>query len=129
MELLGLTYSQQGAIDQAERCWRQAESWDPNNADVCLDLGRLAMSRRRWDEAVDFLKRAADRSPEAVEPLYNLSQAYRMLGDRDEAERYRRARRIGVGRPSRRGRGGMGEDVDPGAATDRNGSSRPEPAR
>ena len=35
----------------------KAERWDPNNADVCLDLGRLAMSRRRWDEA--------DRIPEA----------------------------------------------------------------
>ena len=57
MELVGLTYSQQGAIDEAERCWRQAESWDPDNADVCLDLGRLALSRNRWSEAVGFLKR------------------------------------------------------------------------
>ena len=47
MELLGLTYSQQGSTDQAERCWRQAERWDPDNADVCLDLGRLAMSHRQ----------------------------------------------------------------------------------
>ena len=54
MELLGLTYSQQGAIDEAERCWRQAESWDPDNADVCLDLGRLALSRNRWGEAVEL---------------------------------------------------------------------------
>lgn len=90
MELLGLCYSQQGAIDEAERCWLQAESWDPNNADVCLDLGELAMSRRRWSEAVGFLKRAAEQSAEAVGPVYNLSQAYRMLGKAEEAERYRR---------------------------------------
>jgi tetratricopeptide (TPR) repeat protein len=90
MELLGLTYSQQGAFDEAERCWRQAESWDPDNADVCLDLGRLAVNQQRWSEAVGFLKRAADRSTEAVEPLYNLSQAYRMLGNPVEAERYQR---------------------------------------
>jgi tetratricopeptide (TPR) repeat protein len=90
LELLGLTHSQQGSIDEAERCWRQAESWDPDNADVCLDLGRLAVSRRQWSEAVTFLKRAAARSSHAVEPLYSLSQAYRMLGNVDEAERYRR---------------------------------------
>jgi tetratricopeptide (TPR) repeat protein len=90
MELVGLTYSQQGALDEAERCWRQAESWDPDNADVCLDLGRLAVNHQRWTEAVGFLKRAADRSTEAVEPMYNLSQAYRMLGNLVEAERYRR---------------------------------------
>src|SRR5262249_96959 len=51
MELLGLTYSQEGSTDQAEQCWRRAERWDPDNADVCLDLGRLALSRRRWGEA------------------------------------------------------------------------------
>jgi tetratricopeptide (TPR) repeat protein len=111
MELLGLTYSQEGATDQAERCWRQAERWDPNNADVCLDLGRLALSRHHWDEAVRFLKRAADQSTDAVEPLYNLSQAYRMLGNHEEADRYQRLadqRRRSL--PPRRG---MGEDVDP----------------
>ena len=123
MELLGTTYSQQGSTDQAERCWRQAERWDPNNADVCLDLGRLAMSRRHWDEAVDFLKRAADRSPEAVEPLYNLSQVYRMLGNHDEAERYRRlADQRRKSQPPRRG--GMGEDADPGDPTDRRAAPR-----
>jgi tetratricopeptide (TPR) repeat protein len=90
MELLGLTYSQQGAIDEAEKCWRQAESWDPSNADVCLDLGRLALNRKQWNEAVGYLKRASDRSASAVEPLYNLSQAYRMLGDDAAADRYRR---------------------------------------
>ena len=77
---------------------------DPNNADVCLDLGRLAMSRRRWDEALGFLMRAADRSPEAVEPLYNLGQVYGMMGRHDEAERYRRLadRRRQAQPPSRR---------------------------
>ncbi len=112
MELLGLTYSHLGMTDEAERCWRQAESWDPDNADVCLDLGRLAMSHRSWDEAIGFFKRAAGRSTDAVEPLYNLSQAYRMRGDRDEAERYRRLadhRRRSL--PPRGG--GMGADVDP----------------
>ncbi len=128
MELLGLTYSQQGLRDEAERCWRRAERWDPNNADVCLDLGRLAMSRRRWDEALGFLRRAADRSPEAVEPLYNLGQVYGMMGRHDEAERYRRLadRRRQAQSPSR---GGMGGDVDPDPMPDRDGVPRPEPAR
>jgi tetratricopeptide (TPR) repeat protein len=115
MELLGLTYSQHGATDEAERCWRQAERWDPDNADVCLDLGRLALSRHRWSEAVGFLKRAADRSTDAVEPLYNLSQAYRMLGDAEEAERYR-----GLADQRRRARRaaatGMGAEADPDGA-------------
>jgi tetratricopeptide (TPR) repeat protein len=128
MELLGLTYSQQGAIDDAERCWRQAESWDPNNADVCLDLGRLALSRNRWSEAVDLLQRAADRSTDAIGPFYNLSQAYRMLGNVVEAERYRRLADL-----RRRSRPvaatGMGAGVDLESNQMSSGVGSPESAR
>jgi tetratricopeptide (TPR) repeat protein len=128
MELLGLTYSQQGAIDEAERCWRQAESWDPNNADVCLDLGQLALSRNRWNEAVDLLKRAADQSTEAIGPLYSLSQAYRMLGNDGEAQRYRRladVRRQARPVPAP----AMGAAADPGSNQGRSGVGSPESDR
>jgi tetratricopeptide (TPR) repeat protein len=128
MELVGLTYSQQGALDEAERCWRQAESWDPDNADVCLDLGRLALGSNRWGEAVSFLKRAADRSTDAVEPLYNLSQAYRMLGNAAEAERYRRlAEQRRLARP--RAAAGMGADSDSNGVRIGTGAASPESNR
>jgi tetratricopeptide (TPR) repeat protein len=112
MELLGLTHSQQGSIDEAERCWRLAESWDPENADVCLDLGRLAMKRSQWKEAIVYFERAARKATDAVEPLYNLSQAYRMLGNRAESDRYRRLadiRRSANPPPA----GGMGGATEP----------------
>jgi tetratricopeptide (TPR) repeat protein len=128
MELLGLTYSHLGSTDEAERCWREAERRDPDNADVCLDLGRLAMSRRRWDEAIGFFKRAAGRSTDAVEPFYNLSQAYRMLGDRGEAERYRRL--ADDRRRARPPRGeGMGADVDPEGPSGRSDAATRESPR
>jgi len=128
MELLGLTYSQQGALDEAERCWRQAESWDPDNADVCLDLGRLALSRNQWSDAVSLLKRAADRSTDAVEPLYNLSQAFRMLGNGAEAERYRRlADQRRLARPA--AVSGMGADSDSNHVRIGAGAGLPESAR
>ncbi len=111
MEVLGLSYAQRGLTEQAERCWRQAERWNPQNADVCLDLGRLALGRRQWREAIGFFRRAADRSRDAIEPLYNLSQAYRMLGDRATAEHYRRlADERRRSRPP--ARTGMGADAD-----------------
>jgi tetratricopeptide (TPR) repeat protein len=128
MELLGLTYAHQGLTEEAERCWRQAERWDSENADVCLDLGRLAMGRRRWREAIAFFQRATDRSRDAVEPLYNLSQAYRMLGDPAEAERYRRlADERRRAQPPRHG--GMGADLGPTGAAQGMGASMREPTR
>ncbi len=89
MELLGLAYFQQGSTDEAERCWRQAIAWNPDNMMASLHLGRLALSRGEWTEAANLLKRAADRSTTAVAPLYNLSQVYRKLGNFKEAEHYK----------------------------------------
>jgi tetratricopeptide (TPR) repeat protein len=90
MELLGLTYFHQGSIDEAERCWRQAIAWNPDNMMASLHLGQLAFSRGEWTEAADLLKRAADQSTTAVAPLYNLSQAYRKLNNLEEADHYKR---------------------------------------
>ena len=59
-ELLGMTYEKEGSLDDAERCWRQALTLDPNNADTLLDLGRLALGRRRFDEAVGLLERLSN---------------------------------------------------------------------
>jgi tetratricopeptide (TPR) repeat protein len=128
MELLGLTYSQQGVVDEAERCWRQAERWDPNNADVCLDLGQLALSRNQWNEAVDLLKRAVDRSTDAIGPLYSLSQAYRMAGNSGEADRYRRLADLRR-RAQPAAATGMGAGAGPGASQDRLGVGSAESAR
>ena len=86
MELLGLANFQQGSTDEAERCWRQAIAWNPDSMMASLHLGRLALSRGEWTEAADLLKRSADQSPTAIAPLYNLSQAYRRLGNFKEAK-------------------------------------------
>lgn len=108
MELLGLSYQQEGNVDEAERCWRQALAWDDHNADAWLGLGHLALNRRKWSEAVTLLSRASELSPEAVEPLHNLSQAHRMLGNTAEAERFRRlAAERRAARPQVGGMGAM----------------------
>jgi tetratricopeptide (TPR) repeat protein len=90
MELLGLSYHQEGRVETAEHWWRKAVEREPGNADAWLDLGHLALNRRQWSEAVVLLTRAAELSPEAVEPLHNLAQAYQMLGKTAEAAQYRR---------------------------------------
>jgi tetratricopeptide (TPR) repeat protein len=128
MEALGFAYFHQGLMEQAEQCWLRAERWDPTNADVYIDLGRLALVRSRWKEAIGFFKRAAELSPSAIAPLYNLSQAYGMLGERAEAARYRRLadeRRRAQPPPST----GMGADFHTAAQQGRSAKSTPELAR
>jgi tetratricopeptide (TPR) repeat protein len=105
MELLGLTYFQDGHMDQAEACWRKAVEWNPSNADALLGLGRLALNRNQPETAVKWLSLAADASPDALEPVYNLSRAYRLLGKPDEARRLEQ--RAATMRAARPASGGM----------------------
>jgi tetratricopeptide (TPR) repeat protein len=107
MELLGLTYEHEGQLDEAERWWRKALKLDPNNADTLIELGRLTLGRRQWPEAIKYLERAAELSPQALEPVYGLSRAYRFQGDPAKASHY--GRLADELRKSQPQRGGMGE--------------------
>jgi tetratricopeptide (TPR) repeat protein len=108
-ELLGVTYEKEGSLDEAERCWRQALTLDPNNADTLLDLARLALGRSRFDEAVGLLERAAELSPDSVDPVYILSRAYRLKGDIVRAQHFETlAAQLRRSQPPR---GGMGEPL------------------
>jgi tetratricopeptide (TPR) repeat protein len=113
MELLGLAYEHEGALDEAERWWRKALELDPDNADALIELGRLALGRRQWDEAIQHLQRAAELSPQALQPVYGLSRAYRFKGDRAKAEQYEeRAIEIRRAQPQRGGMGTMPADME-----------------
>ena len=87
LDLLGQTYQSENDLAQAERVWRRAIGVDPNHCDAWLSLGRLALQRKEPAEAARFLRRAAELSPQAVEPLYNLARAERLLGHDREADR------------------------------------------
>jgi tetratricopeptide (TPR) repeat protein len=114
-ELLGVTYEKEGAMDLAETCWRKAVADDPNNTNALLDLGRLALGRKRLDEGIALLERAAELSPSSLDPIYNLSRAYRLKGDVAKAEHYEAL--SGRLRTSRPKVGGMEQMPDDGPTT------------
>ena len=89
-ELLGTTYQQEGRPDEAERYWRLAIERDPQLSHAWLDLGQLAITRRKPEEAVALLTKAAELAPDMVEPFQNLSVAYKLLGKTEPSERYRK---------------------------------------
>lgn len=87
LEMLGKAYQKSGQTDLAEQCWRRALETAPSRSDPWLLLGRNALQRKQFEEAIRLLSRASELSPEALDPLYSLSQAHRLLGHRAEAER------------------------------------------
>jgi tetratricopeptide (TPR) repeat protein len=86
LELLGRTHWSEGQLDQAERCWQRALELDPSLSDTWIELGQLALRKDRAAEAVRYLTRASELSPNSVNPLYKLIQAHRRLGQHNEAD-------------------------------------------
>jgi tetratricopeptide (TPR) repeat protein len=88
-DLLGQSYYLQGALDDAEQCWRLALQWAPDRFGTWWRLGKLKLQQGHPAEAIEALQRSAALEPEAVGPLYSLSLAYRQLGRGEESDKLR----------------------------------------
>ncbi len=109
LELAGIAFEAEGNLDEAERCWRRAVALDPGHGAAWLDLGRLAISRHELREAVSALELAVKLNPGSIDPVYNLSRAYRLKGDLNRAMSLeQQADQLRLSEPPR---GGMGADM------------------
>jgi pentatricopeptide repeat protein len=86
--LLAHAYKAEGSPEKAEECWKEVVERDPRLAKPWHELGLLAIQRGDPEAAIPALERAAALAPEAPEPAYGLSLAYRRLGRHDEADRF-----------------------------------------
>jgi tetratricopeptide (TPR) repeat protein len=84
-DLLGQSYYLQGALDDAEQCWRLALQLDPERPGAWWRLGKLELQRGRPAEAIEPLRRSSALEPDAIGPIYDLSLAYRRLGQSEES--------------------------------------------
>jgi tetratricopeptide (TPR) repeat protein len=86
-DLLGQSYYLEGAIDDAEQCWRLALRWDADRFGTWWRIGMIQLQRGQTAEAIESLSRSSALAPEAVGPLYGLCLAYRRLGRNEESDR------------------------------------------
>jgi Tfp pilus assembly protein PilF len=107
-----------GDVAGAESLWRRAAEVDPHCAKPWVQIGRLALQRREFREAVDHFGQALALSPDQYEALDGLAVAHRMLGHeaqaRDLQGHAERARRALPPNP-----GGMGSDALPASPGER----------
>ena len=87
IDLLGYTYFLRGDLDEAERYYHQAAESDPTFYGPHLNLAKLAIQRRRRDEALRELNQARLLAPRQYGVLYSLALLYRQLGQTAEADR------------------------------------------
>jgi tetratricopeptide (TPR) repeat protein len=88
INLMAHAHKQEGSFEEAERCWRKVTERQPELPMPWHELGLLSIQRGDPAGAVALFQRAAALAPEAPEPFYGLSLAYRRLGRRDEAQRF-----------------------------------------
>jgi tetratricopeptide (TPR) repeat protein len=86
MNKLGHTYSLQGELDDAERCFRQAAEWDPSYYAPHMNLAKVALQRRDQQTALKELDQARKLAPRQHSVLYNLVSVYRQLGRTEDAK-------------------------------------------
>ena len=77
-----------GDVEKAQEAYCLAVRWDDQNAGFLLGLGHLLLLRRDGAQAVPFLKRALELSPNSVRAHALLGDALARTGDYDGARNH-----------------------------------------
>lgn len=82
---LGLALSRQKLYEEAEICYQEAHTLSGGHADVCLELGNLAMARKDGNEAMRWYHRAIESAPHNTGAILNAAGLFRLNGGIAEA--------------------------------------------
>jgi len=79
--LLGDSYALRNERALADAMWRQSLRLDERNEGTLLALAGVALEEKRFDEALDFLRRAVELNPRNADRLTTLGRRARAEGD------------------------------------------------
>lgn len=79
--LLGDSYALRSEKALADAMWRQSLRLDERNEGTLLALAGVALEEKRFDEALDFLRRAVEMNPRNADRLTTLGRKARAEGD------------------------------------------------
>jgi protein O-mannosyl-transferase len=88
---LGTVYWHLGNVRAAEREWKEALPFNPQNAIVLNNLGLICAQEKRYDDAIEYFRRATRLKPNYTDPHLNLGSAYAETGRTEAAELQLRA--------------------------------------
>lgn len=83
---LGNLYLELNRLEQASACFALALQKEPNNAAAHYGLGQVALSKRNFAAAIEYLEKALALVPQANRIHYPLALAYRGLGNMEKAK-------------------------------------------
>ena len=90
--MLALSAWKHGDLTKSELSFEKALSIDPHHTKSLVNLSRVFIDQKRYDEATDRLSRASEIEPESSEIFRLLGRTYAAINKTDEAvDAYRRA--------------------------------------
>ena len=81
----GLTFLQQGKMEEADHLFEKAYQLNPNNIDTLNLLGIRSYQKHEYENAIRFLNSANSLAPNAAHTLSNLGLVYNALSQFHEA--------------------------------------------
>ncbi|WP_455198769.1 tetratricopeptide repeat-containing sulfotransferase family protein [Kaarinaea lacus] len=79
---------QQGKVDKAEKHYHKALKQEPNNFDALQGLGAIALHKKRYPQAINYLQSAHAIMPDEPGLLTNLGLAYKHNKNSAKAKEY-----------------------------------------
>src|SRR5262245_58001465 len=83
---LGESYLDDDRLDEAQTAFQRAITNQPQSAPALFGAGRVALARRDYSQAAQYLERALAIDAQASAIHYPLAMAYRALGDTIKAD-------------------------------------------
>jgi tetratricopeptide (TPR) repeat protein len=83
---LGNIYLELNRLEDAQSNFSNALASDKSSAAAYYGLGQVALSKRNYDEAVNYFRKALELAPGANRIHYSLAMAYRGLGDAEKTK-------------------------------------------
>lgn len=82
---LGEILLKQGHLENAERAYLIADHFSPNGINILLGLGQIYAKQKRYELAIEKVKKVIDIQADNTEAHYQLAQIYHRLGDKEKA--------------------------------------------
>jgi superkiller protein 3 len=90
--MLGLSTWKAGDLDRAQKAFESALSIDPEHLKSLVNLSRVLIEKKQYDQAINTLMKAGDLEPNSTDVYRLLGRAYHAQGKTDDAiDAYTRA--------------------------------------
>jgi tetratricopeptide (TPR) repeat protein len=83
--MLGLSAWKNGDLAKSEKAFEQALSIDPHHVKSLVNVSRVFIEQKRYDDAIERLTRASEIDPQSAEVYRLLGRTYSALGKTDDA--------------------------------------------